>query len=137
MSQDLHKMTAKPTCFRCGRSGHKPTQCKYKTFTCRKCQKVEHLASVCRSKQPADRRDKETTSGQRIGSVQETVDSNDDYSSDSSGYLIFYSWALEQTSSYSQWISTQYQLKWKLTQGQNALPCPCHSLNRGCQVCAS
>ena len=42
---------------------------------------------MCRSKQPADRRDKDTTSGQRIGSVQETVDSNDDYSSDSSGYL--------------------------------------------------
>ena len=34
-----------------------------------------------------DRQDKDTTSGQRIGSVQETVDSNDDYSSDSSGYL--------------------------------------------------
>ena len=50
-------------------------------------QKVGHLASVCRSKQPADRRDKDTISGQRIGSVQETVDSNDDYSSDSSGYL--------------------------------------------------
>ena len=45
------------------------------------------MASVCRSKQPADRRDKDTTSGQRIGSVQETVDSNDNYSSDSSGYL--------------------------------------------------
>ena len=42
---------------------------------------------MCRSKQPADRRNKETTSGQCIGSVQETVDSNDDYSSDSSGYL--------------------------------------------------
>ena len=86
-SQDLHKMTAKPTCFRCGRTGHKPIQCKYKTFTCRKCQKVGHLTSVCRSKQPADRRDKDTTSGQCIGSVQETVDSNDNYSSDSSGYL--------------------------------------------------
>ena len=86
-SKDLHKMTAKPKCIRCGRTGHQPTQCKYKTFKCHKCQKVGHLASVCRSKQPADRRDKDTISGQRIGSVQETVDSNDDYSSDSSGYL--------------------------------------------------
>ena len=80
-------MTAKPKCIHCGRTGHQPTQCKYKTFKCHKCQKVGHLASVCRSKQPADRRDKGTISGQRIGSVQETVDSNDDYSSDSSGYL--------------------------------------------------
>ena len=27
-SKDLHKMTAKPKCFCCGRTGHQPTQCK-------------------------------------------------------------------------------------------------------------
>ena len=45
------------------------------------------MASVCCSKQPADQRGKDTISGQRIGSMQETVDSNDDYSSNNSGYL--------------------------------------------------
>ena len=66
-SKDLHKMTAKPKCVRCGRTGHQPTQCKYKTFKCHKCQKVGHLTSVCCLKQPADRQDKDTISGQRIG----------------------------------------------------------------------
>ena len=87
LSRELHKMSAKPLCYRCGRSGHQPTQCKYKTFKCRNCQKVGHLASVCRSKHPADRQDKDTAKGKRIGSVQETVESDDDDSSDSSGYL--------------------------------------------------
>ena len=81
------EITAKSKCICCGRTGHPPTQCKCKTFKCHKCQKVGHLASVCCSKQPADQRDKDTINGQRIGSVQETVDSNDDYSSNSSGYL--------------------------------------------------
>ena len=76
-------MSAQPLCYRCGRAGHQPMQCKYKTFKCRNCQKVGHLASVCCSKQPADRQDK----GKRIGSVQEAVDSDDDDESDSSGYL--------------------------------------------------
>ena len=38
-------------------------------------------------KPPTDQLTKNITSGQCIGSVQETVDSNDDYSSDSSVYL--------------------------------------------------
>ena len=83
LSRELHKMSAKPLCYRCGRSGPQPTQCKYKTFKCRNCQKVGHLASVCRSKHPADRQDKDTAKGKRIGSVQETVESDDDDSSDS------------------------------------------------------
>ena len=86
-SKDLHKVTTRPKCFRCGRSGHQPQQCKYKTFKCHNCQKVGHLASVCRSKPPTDRLPKNITSGQHIGSVQETVDNNDDCSSDSLGYL--------------------------------------------------
>ena len=55
LSRELHKMSAKPLCYRCGRSGHQPTQCKYKTFKCRNFQKVGHLASVCHSKHLADR----------------------------------------------------------------------------------
>ena len=79
-------MSAKPKCYRCGKTSHHPTQCKYKSFKCHNCQKVGHLASVCRSKL-VDQRDKDT-SGHRIGSLQETVDSDNDGSSDSSGYLL-------------------------------------------------
>ena len=81
------KPEAKSPCYRCGRPGHQPTHCKYKTFKCRNCQKVGHLASVCRSKRPADRQDKDLSRGKHIGSVQEAVESDDDCSSDSSGYL--------------------------------------------------
>ena len=79
-------MSAKPKCYRCGKTSRYPTQCKYKSFKCHNCQKVGHLASVCRSKL-VDQRDKDT-SGHRIGSLQETVDSDNDGSSDSSGYLL-------------------------------------------------
>ena len=47
-SSDVHKMTSRPKCFRCGKTGHLSAQCKYKTFKCHNCQKVGHLASVCR-----------------------------------------------------------------------------------------
>ena len=77
-------MTYKPKCFRCGKTG---AQCKYKTFKCHNCQKVGHLAAVCHSKEPSDPKKKSTFSGQHVGSVQETVTCNDDYISDSSGYL--------------------------------------------------
>ena len=83
LNKDLHKMSAKPKYHRCGKTGHHPTQCKYKSFKCHNCQKVGHLASACRSKL-VDRRDKDT-SGCRIGSLQETVDSDKDDSSDNSG----------------------------------------------------
>ena len=78
-------MSAKPKCYCCGKTGHHPTQCKYKSFKCHNCQKIGHLASPCCSKL-VDRRDKDM-SGRRIGSLQETVDSDNDNSSDSSGYL--------------------------------------------------
>ena len=86
-SNDVYKMTYKPKCFRCGKTGHLPAQCKYKTFKCHNCQKVGYLASVCCSKQPADPKRKSTICGQHVGSVQETVACNDGYSSDSSGCL--------------------------------------------------
>ena len=62
-SKKLLKVSTKPEakslCYRCGRPAHQPTHCKYKTSKCQYCQKVGHLASVCCSKQPADRLDKD------------------------------------------------------------------------------
>ena len=81
-------MFSKPKCYRCGRTGHLPTHCRYKTVRCHKCQKVGHLASVCNVRKPSDHHDKITTGSQRIGSLQEVDNSNsDDSGSENTDYL--------------------------------------------------
>ena len=37
-------------CYRCGATGHKATDCRFKECTCHQCGKKGHLAKVCRSK---------------------------------------------------------------------------------------
>ncbi len=37
-------------CYRCGRSNHGPTDCRFKEADCRNCGKKGHIATVCRSK---------------------------------------------------------------------------------------
>uniref|UniRef100_A0A8C9TFI9 ribonuclease H n=1 Tax=Scleropages formosus TaxID=113540 RepID=A0A8C9TFI9_SCLFO len=36
-------------CYRCGKGWHKANQCRFKTETCRKCNKVGHIQRACRS----------------------------------------------------------------------------------------
>ena len=40
------------TCYRCGKSNHTASQCRYKDVDCLKCGKRGHLKAVCRSKGP-------------------------------------------------------------------------------------
>lgn len=37
-------------CYHCGKGNHNFSQCKYKTYKCKKCQTVGHLASICKGK---------------------------------------------------------------------------------------
>ena len=37
-------------CYRCGRTSHSPSDCKFKEVTCNHCGKKGHIAPVCRSK---------------------------------------------------------------------------------------
>ena len=37
-------------CYRCGRTGHMPSRCRFKEAKCYKCGRVGHTRSVCRSK---------------------------------------------------------------------------------------
>ena len=54
-SGEVYKLLSKPRCYRCGKSGHHPSNCKFKNAECYSCQKVGHLASVCQSKKPTSK----------------------------------------------------------------------------------
>ena len=46
--QDVHQVRASSQpCYRCGHSGHRPDQCKFKTATCYYCGKTGHIRTVC------------------------------------------------------------------------------------------
>ena len=88
---EVLKVLSKTKCYRCGKSGHHPTNCKFKNATCYSCQKTGHLASVCLSKKPhkepnrphvLSRAQEAPTKPQGVCILQE----NSDSSSDSSEY---------------------------------------------------
>ena len=55
------KAERKGVCGRCGKNGHKSSECRYKDAKCHKCHKVGHLAKVCRSKNTsADQQNSDT-----------------------------------------------------------------------------
>ena len=83
LSQGLHKMSVqtKP-CYRCGKSGHQPTHCKFRTATCYSCQKIGHLASVCKGKKLSRKAGEH--SRKAVKALQEE---DDDSSSDSSACM--------------------------------------------------
>ena len=82
----VYKLFSKTKCYRCGKSGHHPTNCKYKSAKCYSCQKLGHLASVCQSKKPATRVEKASKAtensmkAQRIRTLQETQEASSDSS---------------------------------------------------------
>ncbi len=51
---EVHRLSSQPTlnsqaCCRCGQSGHRQEDCKFKMFTCHHCGKVGHIRPVCHS----------------------------------------------------------------------------------------
>ena len=52
-NKDVDERTTKPTtagCYRCGRQGHLPQNCKFKEALCHSCGKMGHIAVACRNK---------------------------------------------------------------------------------------
>ena len=45
----IHQGAGKKTCYRCGRNGHLPSECRFKDAQCHVCGKRGHIAPVCRS----------------------------------------------------------------------------------------
>ena len=44
---DVHMLRV--TCYRCGREGHKASDCRHKNTKCHTCHKTGHLAKVCQA----------------------------------------------------------------------------------------
>jgi len=55
----------KRVCYRCGKSNHHSTDCRFKDTQCHFCGKLGHIASVCRSKQKAEQSHKKTSRRQK------------------------------------------------------------------------
>ena len=61
-------------CYRCGRSGHVPSACRFRDATCHKCQKKGHIAKACRSGPAAHRRKLQQESPKRGARQVQTID---------------------------------------------------------------
>ena len=79
---------AKP-CYRCGKSNHLASQCKFKEATCHKCQKKGHIASVCRSGQATQSKGRRPPQGRRASRTQ-WVDCNSSEQEDGADKLTIY-----------------------------------------------
>ena len=87
---EVYKLLSKTKCYRCGKSGHHLSNCKFQSAKCYSCQKVGHLASVCQSKKPTitsersqaatKAQGKPPTKAEGVCTLQEKSDSSSDSS---------------------------------------------------------
>ncbi|XP_077866425.1 uncharacterized protein LOC144354629, partial [Saccoglossus kowalevskii] len=66
--RDRLPTTSSKPCYRCGRKGHTPQQCRFKDAECH-CKKKGHIQKVCRSKG--------TSKGRKVHVLDENVDSDE------------------------------------------------------------
>jgi predicted aspartyl protease len=67
----LSNPTVKKKCFRCGRDGHSPDECRFKEVTCHNCRRRGHIAVVCCSKNKNQYRAPFHRRAHRVDVVQE------------------------------------------------------------------
>ena len=74
-SNEINKVTAKSPCYHCGKTGHKPVNCRFKETTCHFCGKVDHLKSVCYARKKSEtQRKKKEPQGRPVLTVQQDTD---------------------------------------------------------------
>ena len=78
------------SCYRCGRSNHKPADCKFKEAQCYLCGKTGHIAPVCQSKSLQSREGREQHHGTtKTHHLQDDEQSSDDAPSSDSEFLLY------------------------------------------------
>ena len=77
-SSDVHKTGTAAKCYHCGKVGHHPSACKYKSAKCYLCQKVGHLSQTCRTK----KKDKPDKFERKAGGILTIEEQDNNASSD-------------------------------------------------------
>lgn len=83
------KPSGSQSCYRCGRSNHKPADCKFKDARCHACGKTGHIAPVCRSKAMESKKGRaEHHESKKTHHVQDDKQSSDDAASSDGEFLL-------------------------------------------------
>ena len=83
------KPTSSTACFRCGRAGHSPNQCRFKDATCHECNKKGHIRPACRSKsdQQPSRGPPKQGKGKQKSKPMKSVEMTENYEDASSMFV--------------------------------------------------
>ena len=64
-------------CYRCGRHGHAPTRCRFRSFKCHQCGRIGHIKAVCRSSSQGEKASSQTRARRDVKKLEEASKENE------------------------------------------------------------